>query len=104
MKELIMPTTKTKTSSNKKSLIKDGGKFDAYDASKRPEKPKPFNTKIGLKKKEAPKSSAGFYIFAMAFVGILLFLLFSGSEQDFNQKRSNSGKSFSGFSNFLPKR
>ena len=101
-----MPTTKNKTNSGKKSILKsaDGGKFDGYDVSKRPEKPKPFNTKIGAKKKEAPKSSTGLYIFAAAFVGIMCFLLFSSGDQNLRQKRTNSGKSFTGFSNSLPAR
>ena len=92
-------------SGNKKILQNtDGGKFDGYDPDNRPQKEVPFKTKIGLKKKPQPKSSKGFYLFALAFVGILFFLLFSENPQNTQTGKTHSGKSFTGFSNTLPKR
>ncbi|GEM_PF-3404565 len=99
-----MSTIKTK--SGKRSLINssENGKFDGYDPNNRPPKDKPFNTKIGLKKKAPQKSSKGFYVITLAFVGLLFFLLFSENNQKVVRSKVNSGKSFTGFSNTLPKR
>jgi hypothetical protein len=99
-----MNTAKTK--SGKKSLINssENGKFDGYDPNNRPPKDKPFNTKISLKKKAPQKSSKGFYVFALAFVGLLFLLLFSENNQNVERSKVSSGKSFTGFSNTLPKR
>ena len=95
-----------KSKSGNKKILKnaDSGKFDGYDPSNRPQKEVPFKTKIALKKKPQPKSSKGFYVFALAFVGILFFLLLSENTPDAKKGKSHSGKSFTGFSNSLPKR
>ena len=69
-----------------------------------PQKEIPFKTKIALKKKASPKSSKGFYIFALAFVGILFFLLLSENIPNAERGKAPSGKTFTGFSNALPKR
>ncbi len=102
--ELAMSTIKNKTGSTKILKNTDGGKFDGYDPNNRPQKEVPFKTKIGLKKKPQPKSSKGFYVFALAFVGILFFLLLSENNQNVQRGKTPSGKSFTGFSNTLPKR
>lgn len=99
-----MSATKSKTGNKKILKSTSSGKFDGYDPKNRPPKAEPFKTKIGLKKKPQPQSSKGFYIFAVAFVGILFFLLFSSNDQTIKLGKSSSGKSFSGFSNSLPKR
>ncbi len=99
-----MSTTKSKTGNRKILKNAEGGKFDGYDPKNRPPKAEPFKTKIGLRKKPQPKSSKGFYIFALAFVGVLFFLLFSGNDQSIRHGKAPSGKSFTGFSNSLPKR
>lgn len=99
-----MSTIKSKSENKKILKNTNGGKFDGYDPKNRPPKEVPFKTKIGLKKKPQSQSSKGFYIFALAFVGILFFLLFSGNGQNTERGKAPSGKSFSGFSNALPKR
>jgi hypothetical protein len=102
--ELAMSAIKNKSGNKKIIKNTEGGKFDGYDPDNRPRKEVPFKTKIALKKKPQPKSSKGFYVFALAFVGILFFLLFSESSQNVGKGKAHSGKSFTGFSNTLPKR
>jgi hypothetical protein len=99
-----MSAIKNKTGSKKIINNTSGGKFDGYDPSNRPQKEVPFKTKISLKKKQQPKSSKGFYVFALAFVGILFFLLLSENTPNTERGKTHSGKTFTGFSNSLPKR